>query len=47
MIAARSELVAGALTAFITLPLVLLFLSLGLASFAYRRYRAGKQAVAG
>lgn len=39
-------LLAGALTAFITLPLVLLFLPLGLATFAYRRYRAGKQAVA-
>lgn len=39
-------LVAGALTAFVTLPLVLLFLPLGLATFAYRRYHAGKRAVA-
>jgi len=40
-------LLAGALSALVTLPLVLVFLPLGLATFAYRRYRAGKQAVAG
>jgi len=40
-------LLAGALTAFITLPLVLVFLPLGFATFAVRRYRAGKQAALG
>jgi hypothetical protein len=40
-------LVAGAATACVTLPLVLLFLPLGLATFAVRRYRARTQAVAG
>jgi hypothetical protein len=37
-------LVGGAATALVTLPLMLLFLPLGLATFAVRRYRAGKQA---
>jgi hypothetical protein len=39
-------LVAGAATALFTLPLLLMILPLGLATFALRRYRAGKQAVA-
>jgi hypothetical protein len=37
---------AGAVTALVTLPLMLAVLPLGLATFALRRYRAGKQAVA-
>jgi hypothetical protein len=40
-------LFVGALTAFVTLPLVLVFLPLGLLTFAIRRSRAGKGAVAG
>jgi hypothetical protein len=39
-------LAGGAATALVTLPLVLFFLPFGLATFAVRRYRAGKQAVA-
>jgi hypothetical protein len=40
-------LVAGAATAAVTLPLVLAFLPLGLATFAYRRYRTRKGTLAG